>query len=410
MEEIAAADERRHQVEHLSEFISVKDLIQQVKADLPENTPIPRESTVLFSFVPKNAHRKAAKLYKSKVPLQFKIQSRQLRSSHQDDHYCAALFKYIRQYAVKFKKLVSFFCVDDKAKVDFGEPGAANSTGVRGKKSIVPITSTLVALDHDLQTKGSITPSVCLKIDIPDTIENSFYKGKVTVTYKDSVFQPSTPFRHGIEIQRILENGDGDVPPVLIIYSDGGPDHRITYHSVKLALIVLFKILDLDLLIAGRTAPGHSWLNPSERIMSVLNLAFQNVALMRDECTGEMEMTLKGANSLAEIRGKADRVRGLKQAWIQAVQPIIETLESRTNQLSLKGEQFTCKDAATDEDVTAFEQQLQQVVDGTITLGQYQEKHLKSKSGECEIMNSNFIQVVCAIKEGEIAVCFQMFS
>ena len=123
MEEIAAADERRHQVEHLSEFISVKDLIQQVKANLPENTPIPSESTVLFSFVPKNAHRKAAKLYKSKVPLQFKIQSRQLRSSHQDDHYCAALFKYIRQYAVKFKKLVSFLCVDDKAKVDFGEPG-----------------------------------------------------------------------------------------------------------------------------------------------------------------------------------------------------------------------------------------------------------------------------------------------
>ena len=222
-----------------------------------------------------------------------------------------------------------------------------------------------------MQTKGSITPSVCLKIDIPDTIENSFYKGKVTVTYKDSVFQPSTPFRHGIEIQRILENGDGDVPPVLIIYSDGGPDHRITYHSVKLALIVLFKILDLDLLIVGRTAPGHSWLNPSERIMSVLNLAFQNVALMRDECTVEMEMTLKGANPMAEIRGKADRVRGLKQAWIQAVQPIIETLESRTNRLSLKGEQFTCKDAATDEDVTAFEQQLQQVVDGTITSSVY---------------------------------------
>lgn len=166
VEEIAAADERRHQVEHMSKFISIKDLIQQVEADLPENTPIPSESTVLFSFVPKNAHRKAAKLYKSRVPLQFKIQSRQLRSSHQDDHYCAAQFRYIREYAVTFKEHVTFLCVDDKAKVDFGEPGAANSTGVRGKKSIVPVTSTLAAMDHDLQTKGSITPSVCLKISL----------------------------------------------------------------------------------------------------------------------------------------------------------------------------------------------------------------------------------------------------
>ena len=44
----------------------------------------------------------------------------------------------------------------------------------------------------------------------------------------------------------------------LFIYSDGGPDHRLTYVSVQLSLIALFLNLDLDLLVAARTAPSHS--------------------------------------------------------------------------------------------------------------------------------------------------------
>ena len=43
---------------------------------------------------------------------------------------------------------------DDKAKVDFGEPGAVLSTGVRGKKSLIPTTSIHGALDHDVSKKS----------------------------------------------------------------------------------------------------------------------------------------------------------------------------------------------------------------------------------------------------------------
>ena len=49
-------------------------------------------------------------------------------------------------------------CCDDKAKVPIGEPGFAVSTGVRGKKTIAPTDTTLVAADHDM-TKASVTPS-----------------------------------------------------------------------------------------------------------------------------------------------------------------------------------------------------------------------------------------------------------
>ncbi|CAC5365131.1 unnamed protein product [Mytilus coruscus] len=52
-EQNTAADERRHNVCHLSNYISIPDLIHSVSKDLPEGTPIPSESTVLFTFVPK---------------------------------------------------------------------------------------------------------------------------------------------------------------------------------------------------------------------------------------------------------------------------------------------------------------------------------------------------------------------
>ena len=61
-DEISAADERRHGVAHLSNFISLRDLIEQITKDYPTGTPIPSETTVLFAFTPKNAYIKTGKL------------------------------------------------------------------------------------------------------------------------------------------------------------------------------------------------------------------------------------------------------------------------------------------------------------------------------------------------------------
>lgn len=96
----------------------------------------------------------------------------------------------------------------------------------------------LSCLVHDCQSKGSLTPSVCLDVDIPDANDESFYRGKVTLGMKDSVFKSSNPFRHAVELQHIL-NLKGEQKPVLMMFTDGGPDHRVTYHAVKLALIVI---------------------------------------------------------------------------------------------------------------------------------------------------------------------------
>ena len=49
---------------------------------------------------------------------------------------------------------------------------------------------------------------------------------------------------------------------------------------VKLSMISLFLYLDLNYLCAARTAPYHSFRNPAEQVMSVLNLGFQSIGVV----------------------------------------------------------------------------------------------------------------------------------
>ena len=72
------------------------------------------------------------------------------------------------------------------------------------------------------------------------------------VGFKDAAFEMSSPFRHATELSHVLGGGDERCKPVLFMYSDGGPDHRLTYVSVQVSLIAIFKKLDLDFLCAGR--------------------------------------------------------------------------------------------------------------------------------------------------------------
>lgn len=74
-----------------------------------------------------------------------------------------------------------------------------------------------------------------------------------------------------------------------MMYSDGGPDNRLTFMSVKLALIALFIEANLDMLIALRTAPSNSWANPVERVMSIVNIGLQGVGLMRRKMSEKFE-------------------------------------------------------------------------------------------------------------------------
>ena len=102
--------------------------------------------------------------------------------------------KYIKERAIEQNQdCVLFFC-DDKAKVPFGDPDHLISM------SIVPTTSTLSFLDHDM-TRASITPSVLLNSKISGDLNSTF--GKVTAVINDSAFQTTSPIQHDATITKM---------------------------------------------------------------------------------------------------------------------------------------------------------------------------------------------------------------
>lgn len=217
-----------------------------------------------------NSHQKipyshAALAFTGRFQVQHKIQRRQLRASHIDDHYTAAQLKYLKELAVKLNRVSSLFFMDDKAKINFGEPGHILSTGVSGKASLAPTQTTLSAEDHDVHHKGSFTPSVYLNWKVPQDASKSFCRGEVTVILNDSVLQKSCPFRHAASMIRLLQQ----------------KDQRNTLESVKCSLITIFKKMDLDMLIACRCSPGQSWINTAERVMAVSNICPSKLCIVQ---------------------------------------------------------------------------------------------------------------------------------
>ena len=111
----------------------------------------------------------------------------------------------MQEMAIEHKENCLFVSCDDKAKVDYAKPGTALTTGVRGKKSLIPINSTLGVFDQNLNQKRSVTPTVSLLCKVTD-IDRSFYQGTLIATLKDSFFQASNSFRLILELNQAIIN------------------------------------------------------------------------------------------------------------------------------------------------------------------------------------------------------------
>ena len=246
-----AVDDRRHsQVVHLAKAVSVRDLREQVTDRCPPDTPIPSEEYIRLQFLPRRKNTKTAEYYTGKLEVKRMVQQRQWRKSHEDSHYCACIFRYMREYALMMRDVSVLVCVDDKHRVKVGEPLCPVAAAERGRQVIVHSRSAFLVADHDFM-RFSIIPSVVFEVNIPESIAGSWYDGNVHVLYKDAAFEPSSPSRHAAELVSILRS-KSLTHPVVFLYSDGGPDHRVTYTSVKLALIALFLELNLDHLCTAR--------------------------------------------------------------------------------------------------------------------------------------------------------------
>ena len=135
----------------------------------------------------------------------------------------------------------------------------------------------------------------------------------------------------------------GDTRPIFMlynnIYTDVGPDHCLTYLSVQLTLIALFLSTNLDMVVAVRTQPYHSWCNLVERIMSILNLVLQSVGLMQ---YGSKYMYIKQAKSKSKNKEdiQADTLPEFHDAFVDSIERVKLLLQSLFPQLQFKGKEY----------------------------------------------------------------------
>ena len=140
----------------------------------------------------------------------------------------------------------------------------------------------------------------------------------------------------------------------MILVGDGGPDDRLNYFFVQVALIGLFKALDLDFLVSVRTGPYQSWKNLVERVMSTVNLALQSMSLCHNLMSPRVSIWLRiGAQSRRYMRLVADIVSSRTQERDSMALPMV-AFSTRILALALKGENFVVNSAASDQEIKEF--------------------------------------------------------
>ena len=73
LNELTSRDDRRHGGTHMSQWLSLQDLINQVVAKCTPDTKIPSKTLVRLQFTPSNPYTRTALSFTSRFPLQHKI-------------------------------------------------------------------------------------------------------------------------------------------------------------------------------------------------------------------------------------------------------------------------------------------------------------------------------------------------
>ena len=136
------------------------------------------------------------------------------------------------------------------------------------------------------------------------------------------------------------------VPPILGVYTDGGPEHQSNFLSVQIAYIALQRFLDLDMLIAARTAPGHSFKNPLEKVNCILNLTLYGIGCMRKEIheVPKFEKKLGNCSGVNGVRTLiSENPEKNTKLLRDSCQPYLDLIKSSFERLSLKGNQIVVR-------------------------------------------------------------------
>ena len=147
--------------------------------------------------------------------------------------------------------------MDDKAQIPAVDPGGPETVTSHMRKAVTTKKVTLESLDHNYHSVN-LTPLIMLSCNLSEKVTESFLTGQVYVGINDSIFEPSDPLRHVVEMLSVLQNDQEIFFPYLTIFTNCCGDYNIKYWYVQCVLLALFKIGNLDILNVGCCAPNQS--------------------------------------------------------------------------------------------------------------------------------------------------------
>ncbi|KAF2893944.1 hypothetical protein ILUMI_12233 [Ignelater luminosus] len=109
------------------------------------------------------------------------------------------------------------------------------------------------------------------------------------------------------------------IKPVLVVFSDGGPDEAPRNEKVLQAAVKSFKMLDLDAMFVCTNAPHQSVRNPVERRMAPLSRDLCRLIIPHDVCGTHLNARGRTIDKVLEKKNFEAAGRILAEVWDRTV-------------------------------------------------------------------------------------------
>lgn len=223
-----------------------------------------RTSTYL-RLLPKNALTTEGRRHYQALPVKLIRARNDGRSAHQDSHFCAASVKFLKDLAEIMGPHATFvISQDDKARVPLGIPAATKESPI-----LMHLDYRVTLPDHDfpLGSRHKLIPSVYAGLTFDGKGRNLTYAGPTYIAIRSGKHDKSCPGSHAYDFRKLYgmplfqplaSTSEGTPKPIVIIFTDGGPDENPRFEAVINEAIEHFRELNLDGLFIATHAPGQS--------------------------------------------------------------------------------------------------------------------------------------------------------
>ncbi|KAF2905812.1 hypothetical protein ILUMI_00363 [Ignelater luminosus] len=280
-------------------------------------------TALYYRLIPRNVSTKDGGRHVNTVPVKLIRPSNSLRKEHEDTHFCAGQIKHIRDLAELLgPQAVNVLSVDDKARVPLGLPAAQKQAPI-----LMHYERQILMPDYDYPiAKGlKLIPSVIGVLCFKDWKVS--YSGPTCISIRGGAIDSSTAETHRQDLIKYLHHdkmrdyfwSNNRIKPVLVVFSDGGPDEAPRNEKVLQAAVKSFKMLDLDAMFVCTNAPHQSARNPVERRMAPLSQDLCGLIIPHDICGTHLHARGRTIDKVLEKKNFEAAGRILAEVWNRTV-------------------------------------------------------------------------------------------